>query len=127
MLPSSGRMYLYILSSQYVCASVYVCVHIQGTAGSEAFATEEMSNLVIYIQPVKFNSFEASKSQWDQWLNSTQHCSIWNKITSSLYLPTEINRSYQMSSFVETKALEQLTKSPVEFVEYPLSHEAAVV
>ncbi|KAM7368140.1 hypothetical protein PAMP_014387 [Pampus punctatissimus] len=34
----------------------------EGTAGSEAFATEEMSNLVIYIQPVKFNSFEASKS-----------------------------------------------------------------
>uniref|UniRef100_A0A669C8R8 Phosphoinositide phospholipase C n=1 Tax=Oreochromis niloticus TaxID=8128 RepID=A0A669C8R8_ORENI len=60
-------------------------------AGSEAFATEEMSNLVIYIQPVKFNSFEASK---------------------------KINRSFQMSSFVETKALEQLTKSPVEFVEY---------
>uniref|UniRef100_A0A8C4IER2 Phosphoinositide phospholipase C n=1 Tax=Dicentrarchus labrax TaxID=13489 RepID=A0A8C4IER2_DICLA len=60
----------------------------EGTAGSEAFATEEMSNLVIYIQPVKFNSFEASKS------------------------------TYQMSSFVETKALEQLTKSPVEFVEY---------
>uniref|UniRef100_A0A671TXR6 Phosphoinositide phospholipase C n=1 Tax=Sparus aurata TaxID=8175 RepID=A0A671TXR6_SPAAU len=60
----------------------------EGTAGSEAFATEEMSNLVIYIQPVKFNSFEASKS------------------------------TYQMSSFVETKALEQLTKCPVEFVEY---------
>uniref|UniRef100_A0A674A810 Phosphoinositide phospholipase C n=1 Tax=Salmo trutta TaxID=8032 RepID=A0A674A810_SALTR len=63
----------------------------EGTAGSEAFATEEMSNLVSYVQPVKFNSFEASK---------------------------KINRSYQMSSFVETKALEQLTKSPVEFVEY---------
>ncbi|KAJ8384072.1 hypothetical protein AAFF_G00212040 [Aldrovandia affinis] len=63
----------------------------EGTAGSEAFATEEMSNLVNYVQPVKFNSFEASK---------------------------KINRSYQMSSFVETKALEQLTKSPVEFVEY---------
>ncbi|XP_034018763.1 1-phosphatidylinositol 4,5-bisphosphate phosphodiesterase beta-1-like isoform X1 [Thalassophryne amazonica] len=63
----------------------------EGTAGSEAFATEEMSNLVIYIQPVKFNTFEGSK---------------------------KINRSYQMSSFVETKALEQLTKSPVEFVEY---------
>uniref|UniRef100_A0A3Q3WAF3 1-phosphatidylinositol 4,5-bisphosphate phosphodiesterase n=1 Tax=Mola mola TaxID=94237 RepID=A0A3Q3WAF3_MOLML len=63
----------------------------EGTAGSEAFATEEMSNLVIYIQPVKFNSFEASK---------------------------KINRSFQMSSFVETKALEQLTKAPVEFVEY---------
>uniref|UniRef100_M4A280 Phosphoinositide phospholipase C n=1 Tax=Xiphophorus maculatus TaxID=8083 RepID=M4A280_XIPMA len=63
----------------------------EGTAGSEAFATEEMSNLVIYIQPVKFYSFETSK---------------------------KINRSFQMSSFVETKALEQLTKSPVEFVEY---------
>lgn len=25
-----------------------------------------------------------------------------------------------MSSFVETKAMEQLTKSPMEFVEYPL-------
>uniref|UniRef100_A0A6Q2YCV7 1-phosphatidylinositol 4,5-bisphosphate phosphodiesterase n=1 Tax=Esox lucius TaxID=8010 RepID=A0A6Q2YCV7_ESOLU len=62
-----------------------------GTAGSEALATEEMSNLVSYIQPVKFYSFETSK---------------------------KINRSYQMSSFVETKALEQLTKSPVEFVEY---------
>uniref|UniRef100_A0A8B9R8E4 1-phosphatidylinositol 4,5-bisphosphate phosphodiesterase n=1 Tax=Astyanax mexicanus TaxID=7994 RepID=A0A8B9R8E4_ASTMX len=63
----------------------------EGTAGSEAFATEEMSNLVNYVQPVKFHSFEASK---------------------------KTNRSYHMSSFVETKALEQLTKSPVEFVEY---------
>lgn len=43
------------------------CCHVQGTAGSEAFATEEMSNLVIYIQPVKFNSFEASKSMWEWW------------------------------------------------------------
>lgn len=34
-------------------------------------------------------------------------------------LLAETVRSYQMSSFVETKALEQLTKSPVEFVEYP--------
>ncbi|XP_016161142.1 PREDICTED: 1-phosphatidylinositol 4,5-bisphosphate phosphodiesterase beta-3-like, partial [Ficedula albicollis] len=28
------------------------------------------------------------------------------------------NRSFEMSSFVETKGLEQLTKSPLEFVEY---------
>lgn len=35
----------------------------QGTAGSEAMATEEMSNLVNYIQPVKFESFEISKSK----------------------------------------------------------------
>ncbi|XP_043912507.1 1-phosphatidylinositol 4,5-bisphosphate phosphodiesterase beta-1 [Protopterus annectens] len=63
----------------------------EGTAGSEAFATEAMSNLVNYIQPVKFESFEMAKKH---------------------------NKSFEMSSFVETKALEQLTKSPVEFVEY---------
>ncbi|CAH2255376.1 1-phosphatidylinositol 4,5-bisphosphate phosphodiesterase beta-1 isoform X1 [Pelobates cultripes] len=64
----------------------------EGTAGNEASATEEMSNLVNYIQPVKFESFEASKKR---------------------------NKSFEMSSFVETKGLEQLTKSPVEFVENP--------
>ncbi|KAE8600889.1 hypothetical protein XENTR_v10013440 [Xenopus tropicalis] len=63
----------------------------EGTAGKEASATEEMSNLVNYIQPVKFESFESSKKR---------------------------NKSFEMSSFVETKGLEQLTKSPVEFVEY---------
>ncbi|XP_048456854.1 1-phosphatidylinositol 4,5-bisphosphate phosphodiesterase beta-1-like [Rhincodon typus] len=63
----------------------------EGTAGCEANATEEMSNLVTYIQPVKFESFEVAKKN---------------------------NKSFEMSSFVETKALEQLTKSPVEFVEY---------
>uniref|UniRef100_A0AAY4D6E2 Phosphoinositide phospholipase C n=1 Tax=Denticeps clupeoides TaxID=299321 RepID=A0AAY4D6E2_9TELE len=65
---------------------MWIC--LQDTAGSETFATEEMSNLVNYIQPVKFTSFVAAKG------------------------------TYEMSSFVETKALEQLTKSPVEFVEY---------
>uniref|UniRef100_A0A8C2H147 1-phosphatidylinositol 4,5-bisphosphate phosphodiesterase n=1 Tax=Cyprinus carpio TaxID=7962 RepID=A0A8C2H147_CYPCA len=64
---------------------------ITDTAGCEAFATEEMSTLVNYIQPTKFHSFEISKKS---------------------------KRSYQMSSFVETKALEHLTKTPVEFVEY---------
>ncbi|KAG2467475.1 PLCB1 phosphodiesterase, partial [Polypterus senegalus] len=34
----------------------------EGTAGSEAFATEEMSTLVNYIQPVKFESFETAKN-----------------------------------------------------------------
>ncbi|XP_069090246.1 1-phosphatidylinositol 4,5-bisphosphate phosphodiesterase beta-1 isoform X1 [Pleurodeles waltl] len=63
----------------------------EGTAGNEASATEEMSNLVNYIQPVKFETFEMSKKR---------------------------NKSFEMSSFVETKGLEQLTKSPVEFVEY---------
>ncbi|CAJ1066763.1 LOW QUALITY PROTEIN: 1-phosphatidylinositol 4%2C5-bisphosphate phosphodiesterase beta-1-like [Xyrichtys novacula] len=63
----------------------------KGSAEREAVATEEMSTLVNYIQPTKFNSFEASK---------------------------KAARCYHMSSFVETKALEHLTKSPVEFVEY---------
>nr|XP_055041485.1 1-phosphatidylinositol 4,5-bisphosphate phosphodiesterase beta-1 isoform X2 [Misgurnus anguillicaudatus] len=63
----------------------------EGTAVNEVFPTEEMSNLVNYVQPVKFNSFEASK---------------------------KIDRSYEMSSFVETKALDLLKESPVEFVEY---------
>uniref|UniRef100_A0A674PHP6 Phosphoinositide phospholipase C n=1 Tax=Takifugu rubripes TaxID=31033 RepID=A0A674PHP6_TAKRU len=61
----------------------------KGSSEREAIATEEMSTLVNYVQPTKFNSFEASKT-----------------------------RCYHMSSFVETKALEHLTKSPVEFVEY---------
>lgn len=34
--------------------------------------------------------------------------------------PPERNKCFEMSSFVETKAMEQLTKSPMEFVEYPL-------
>ncbi|KAM9365696.1 1-phosphatidylinositol 4,5-bisphosphate phosphodiesterase beta-1-like [Pholidichthys leucotaenia] len=63
----------------------------KGSAEREAVATEEMSTLVNYIQPTKFNSFEASK---------------------------KAARCCHMSSFVETKALEHLTKSPVEFVEY---------
>ncbi|CAL8254656.1 unnamed protein product [Lota lota] len=63
----------------------------KGSAEREAVATEEMSTLVNYVQPTKFNSFEASK---------------------------KAGRCFQMSSFVETKALEHLTKSPVEFVEY---------
>ncbi|XP_075899111.1 1-phosphatidylinositol 4,5-bisphosphate phosphodiesterase beta-1 isoform X1 [Nelusetta ayraudi] len=63
----------------------------KGSSEREAVATEEMSTLVNYVQPTKFNSFEASK---------------------------KAARCYHMSSFVETKALEHLTKSPVEFVEY---------
>ncbi|XP_037694072.1 1-phosphatidylinositol 4,5-bisphosphate phosphodiesterase beta-3 isoform X2 [Choloepus didactylus] len=63
----------------------------EGTASSEVNATEEMSTLVNYTEPVKFKSFEAARKR---------------------------NKCFEMSSFVETKALEQLTKSPMEFVEY---------
>ncbi|KAG8522670.1 1-phosphatidylinositol 4,5-bisphosphate phosphodiesterase beta-3, partial [Galemys pyrenaicus] len=60
----------------------------EGTASSEVNATEEMSTLVNYIEPVKFKSFEAARKR---------------------------NKCFEMSSFVETKAMEQLTKSPMEF------------
>ncbi|XP_077320993.1 1-phosphatidylinositol 4,5-bisphosphate phosphodiesterase beta-2 isoform X2 [Lithobates pipiens] len=63
----------------------------EGTAGQEATAYEEMSSLVNYVQPVKFDTFEVS---------------------------TQKNQSYVISSFVETKAYDLLTKFPVQFVEY---------
>nr|XP_056707063.1 1-phosphatidylinositol 4,5-bisphosphate phosphodiesterase beta-2 [Euleptes europaea] len=63
----------------------------EGTAGLEVTAYEEMSSLVNYIQPIKFDTFETSAQK---------------------------NRSYVVSSFTEMKAYELLTKSPIQFVDY---------
>ncbi|NXB30441.1 PLCB2 phosphodiesterase, partial [Eulacestoma nigropectus] len=63
----------------------------EGTAGLEVTAYEEMSSLVNYIQPIKFNSFEVSAKK---------------------------NRSYVISSFTEMKACDLLSKFPMQFVEY---------
>ncbi|XP_035004653.1 1-phosphatidylinositol 4,5-bisphosphate phosphodiesterase beta-3 [Hippoglossus stenolepis] len=63
----------------------------EGTASSEVNATEEMSTLVNYIEPVKFKSFEVA---------------------------TKRNKFFEMSSFVETKGMDTLKSSPFEFVEY---------
>uniref|UniRef100_A0A672JP31 Phosphoinositide phospholipase C n=1 Tax=Salarias fasciatus TaxID=181472 RepID=A0A672JP31_SALFA len=63
----------------------------EGTACSEVNATEEMSTLVNYIEPVKFKSFEVATSK---------------------------RKFYEMSSFVETKGMDTLKNSPIEFVEY---------
>ncbi|XP_058250290.1 1-phosphatidylinositol 4,5-bisphosphate phosphodiesterase beta-3 isoform X2 [Hemibagrus wyckioides] len=63
----------------------------EGTAYSEVNATEEMSTLVNYIEPVKFKSFDSAAKR---------------------------NRYYEMSSFVETKGMDILKNSPIEFVEY---------
>ncbi|RXN35422.1 1-phosphatidylinositol 4,5-bisphosphate phosphodiesterase beta-3-like protein [Labeo rohita] len=63
----------------------------EGTAYSEVNATEEMSTLVNYIEPVKFKSFEAASKR---------------------------NKYFEMSSFVETKGMDTLKNSPIEFVEY---------
>ncbi|XP_034020054.1 1-phosphatidylinositol 4,5-bisphosphate phosphodiesterase beta-3 [Thalassophryne amazonica] len=63
----------------------------EGTASSEVNATEEMSTLVNYIEPVKFKNFE---------------------------LATKRKKYFEMSSFVETKGMDTLKSSPMEFVEY---------
>ncbi|KAM9431728.1 1-phosphatidylinositol 4,5-bisphosphate phosphodiesterase beta-3 [Clarias gariepinus] len=63
----------------------------EGTAYSEATATEEMSTLVNYIEPVKFKSF-----RW----------------------ASERRKYYEMSSFVETRGMDALKSFPIDFVEY---------
>ncbi|XP_070179515.1 1-phosphatidylinositol 4,5-bisphosphate phosphodiesterase classes I and II-like [Littorina saxatilis] len=63
----------------------------KGTAGKEAEAALEMSALVNYIQPIHFHSFEASEKR---------------------------DKSYEISSFVETQATSCLKESPVDFVNY---------
>ncbi|MED6266374.1 hypothetical protein CHARACLAT_001546 [Characodon lateralis] len=63
----------------------------EGTAGQEVTAYEAMSSIVNYIQPSKFISFENAKKK---------------------------NKSYVISSFVETKGEAMIAKTAVEFVEY---------
>uniref|UniRef100_A0A6A7FZA1 1-phosphatidylinositol 4,5-bisphosphate phosphodiesterase n=4 Tax=Hirondellea gigas TaxID=1518452 RepID=A0A6A7FZA1_9CRUS len=61
------------------------------TSSEEVEAGAEISELVNYVQPVHFHSFELSERR---------------------------NRSYEMSSFVETHTLNLLKENPVEFVNY---------
>lgn len=63
----------------------------EGTAAKESEAVAEMSALVNYIQPVRFHSFEHAERR---------------------------DRSYEISSFVETQATNLLKEHPVEFVNY---------
>ncbi|XP_030855161.1 1-phosphatidylinositol 4,5-bisphosphate phosphodiesterase beta-1 isoform X4 [Strongylocentrotus purpuratus] len=63
----------------------------RGTAGQEAEAGAEMSALVNYVQPVHFSTFEGSDKR---------------------------NHSYEISSFVETSAMNRVKENPVEFVNY---------
>lgn len=53
---------MFCFISQKVSASLFslVLLSAQGTAGLEVTAYEEMSSLVNYIQPIKFDSFEVS-------------------------------------------------------------------
>ncbi|XP_051243896.1 LOW QUALITY PROTEIN: 1-phosphatidylinositol 4,5-bisphosphate phosphodiesterase beta-2 [Dicentrarchus labrax] len=63
----------------------------EGTAGQEVTAYEAMSSLVNYIQPNKFISFDNARKK---------------------------NKSYVISSFVETKGEAMIAKTAIEFVEY---------
>uniref|UniRef100_A0A3B5B3J8 1-phosphatidylinositol 4,5-bisphosphate phosphodiesterase n=1 Tax=Stegastes partitus TaxID=144197 RepID=A0A3B5B3J8_9TELE len=63
----------------------------EGTAGQEVTAYEAMSSIVNYIQPNKFISFDNARRK---------------------------NKSYVISSFVETKGEAMIAKTAVEFVEY---------
>ncbi|KAM9356001.1 1-phosphatidylinositol 4,5-bisphosphate phosphodiesterase beta-2 isoform 2-T2 [Pholidichthys leucotaenia] len=63
----------------------------EGTAGQEVTAYEAMSSIVNYIQPNKFITFEHARKR---------------------------NKSYAISSFVETKGEAMIAKSATEFVEY---------
>ncbi|XP_065583127.1 1-phosphatidylinositol 4,5-bisphosphate phosphodiesterase classes I and II-like [Artemia franciscana] len=63
----------------------------KGTVGKETEACAEISDLVNYIQPVRFHSFEQAELQ---------------------------NKSYEMSSFTESKAETLLVEQSVEFVNY---------
>ena len=61
IFPSVFFVHLCIISSPFLSLSppsIY-----QGTASSEVNATEEMSTLVNYIEPVKFKSFEVATSK----------------------------------------------------------------
>lgn len=91
-----------------------------------------MSMLVNYVQPVHFHSFEVSESKFVLcWIvRSIKICcrkvgkiielclsfvSTWIKIPSI----SERNKSFEISSFVETQATSLLKEYPVEFVKYP--------
>ena len=95
-----------------------------------------MSSLVNYIQPNKFISFDNAKSislpheldKIDFTTRTTEKKSQVNEsksvscvIVSSF---TEKNKSYVISSFVETKGEAMISKTAVEFVEYPLGVDA---
>lgn len=101
-------------------------------------AYEEMSSLVNYIQPIKFECFEISARKKEFFptymkcfeivkclclieylvrLNGLRR-QIEDEACFMLIFP-EKNRSFVVSSFTELKAYELLTKSPIQFVEYP--------
>lgn len=62
---------------------VALCAFPQGSSEREAIATEEMSTLVNYVQPTKFNSFEASKSKKSRMEHDTFTGTHWFTVVTS--------------------------------------------
>ncbi|TNM99444.1 hypothetical protein fugu_012477 [Takifugu bimaculatus] len=65
----------------------------KGSSEREAIATEEMSTLVNYVQPTKFNSFEASKSK----KSGTEH-----DTTLTRYNKSQLSRIYPKGTRVDS-------------------------
>ena len=84
----------------------------KGTAGKETEAGAEISALVNYVQPVHFHSFEHAESKPWPFQLAPQH------LSNSIISTSGRNRSYEMSSFVETQATALLKEHPIEFVNY---------
>lgn len=77
---------------------IFLLCFFQGSAEREAVATEEMSTLVNYVQPTKFNSFEASKSK----KNCSEHWHThksWNYISYLGSCQTAIDTSHLRDIF----------------------------
>lgn len=68
-----------------ISSSMFPCglVSAQGTAGLEVTAYEEMSSLVNYIQPIKFDSFEVSARKSDLVL-AVPHAFLFQQESSAL-------------------------------------------
>lgn len=82
-----------------------------------------MSSLVNYIQPNKFISFDNAKSMssWEKvQVNESKPVWVVQIFVTTFSSITEKNKSYVISSFVETKGETMIAKTAVEFVEYPL-------
>ena len=64
----------FVSSLGKVSSSVFswILFSAQGTAGLEVTAYEEMSSLVNYIQPIKFDSFEVSARKSNSVLSESQ-------------------------------------------------------
>lgn len=89
-----------------------------------------MSSLVNYIQPNKFISFDNAKSgsSLKTKQDKTQVKVFKSEWPVQFFFLThpfppvaEKNKSYVISSFVETKGEAMISKTAVDFVEYPLS------